>query len=108
MALGNLNALLDQSVASLRDPIYGALSVDGLARLDAIMDAIGAAADPAPPRPDGTAEPPLPWFTPDGGFWPDAATLLDAFRSNPRTDGASALNDGVPVPAPSLRQVPPN
>ncbi|MFC7620558.1 hypothetical protein [Microlunatus sp. GCM10028923] len=107
VALDNLNALLDQSVASLRDPIYGGLSADGLARLDAIMDAIGAAADPAPPRPDGTAEPPLPWFTPDGGFWPDAAALLAAVQSRPRTERPAALNAGVPLPAPSLRQVPP-
>src|SRR5690606_12752693 len=104
VALGNLSALDRETATALADPIYADIA-GGPERVEAIKTSMARSADAVPAT--GAAEESLAWYSPRPGFWRGAAPLLAALRSSPGADPGCELDQDVPLPAPSLRQVPP-
>lgn len=50
----------------------------------------------------------IPWYPPDPGFWPKAASLLNTFADGYRPDVGqqNVMTYGTSQPEPVIRQVP--
>lgn len=108
VALGNLSSLESRAAVSMADSTYTEILDQGWSRITRVQADMDHVADPSPARPNGTAESALSWFEPPQGFWPDADAMITDLVSSPGADPRSELNTEVPLPAPELRQVPPN
>lgn len=107
VALGNLSSLDARTAVSMADPTYAEILADHWARITEIQTLMDGVADPNPAIATGGPELPLTWFAPPDEYWDQAEPTISTMTTCPGADPGSALDEGVPLPAPALRQVPP-
>jgi len=107
VALGNVSALDARTAVSMADPFYQRVLADGWSEVQAVQTEMDGTADPNPAVAGNGVEAGLPWFEPRSGFWSDAGPTVAGLVDVPGADPDTELNQGVPTPAPELRQVPP-